>query len=744
MSKSDSPQAVAERVIEGAYPLDTMERIQPLLAGNITFGAEACTAILKAMPDDTSSLQGATPSLIDGVASQLYGLLFHVVRSGFDVGDLGPHLSAGLDLARVTCGVDLPSERRTAVLRRVLSQRGGQPSALPFVDESGTVRVLPLPQGIQPLLDRLGPDGEWQHLAVTSGAHRWLAPNVVTVGFQTARIEDLGPILNENFIWTAALLAHRKDSAEELAALARQTKPARARVTALFWALSRSDGELDVSDLTDDLSFSDVDHLIYAKCERVIGLLGDDVLAATVTRSLRAGDGGLRATLSLCCDAFPPTAVREMTDAIESSEHLGWEKAGECLGYHCAALFDDVIRRLEATDDLEQKRQLSVFLIGAVAGSTKTPEHIDAYIDVTAPTPNDTRRLFAAIAALPTDRAERVLVRCLDERPMPFKALTAIREGMSESFSREIAKRIAARHTERDLLIGVGANLVHLGDAFGDHLREAMGDVPLRKGLLDDMVLTHGARQRLTTARPPEAQSSLIHIEPVAGGDMGWESGSPPAISAAQWPRHRRSGLPLMHGFTIRLPEAYRTKGPERVAVSYFHPGDSESYPLGDVQPRIADVLAGGALEGDEEAHPFWCALEAYAQSVHPARVLYDDVLDHTHALIWHTESELSAKRCPMPITELPVGSSREAMHFDDFVDADEAGEPLGIVAESTRGFITLGWPPAPVQSDPEDLTDIGFSESVLEIETDVGGVNYGDGNCQICLENDLLDWACT
>jgi hypothetical protein len=57
---------------------------------------------------------------------------------------------------------------------------------------------------------------------------------------------------------------------------------------------------------------------------------------------------------------------------------------------------------------------------------------------------------------------------------------------------------------------------------------------------------------------------------------------------------------------------------------------------------------------------------------------------------------------------------------------------------------IQFGWPLHPVQNTEEELQERGFGPQVLEIEADVGGANYGDGNCQIDLARGLLDWACT
>jgi len=217
----------------------------------------------------------------------------------------------------------------------------------------------------------------------------------------------------------------------------------------------------------------------------------------------------------------------------------------------------------------------------------------------------------------------------------------------------------------------------------------------------------------------------------------GWEHGLPPGIAPEEWPRSRASGLPLMHGFTITVPEEFRVKGSERVALSYFHPGDSESYPSRSAD-RVAAIL-GGEPAGDE---PFWQALAAHAASRHPATVYLRDILEHDHSVMWHTAAVLERPRCPRPETDLPDGIDGKAMHLDNPV---AEAQPLYLTQEQpSQVLIQLGTPLHPVQCSEEELAEQGFGDRVMEIETDVGGANYGDGNCQIDLEADLLDWACT
>lgn len=46
----------------------------------------------------------------------------------------------------------------------------------------------------------------------------------------------------------------------------------------------------------------------------------------------------------------------------------------------------------------------------------------------------------------------------------------------------------------------------------------------------------------------------------------GWVFGLPPGITSEQWPLDPNNGSPLMHGFTLLLPDDYRVHGSEIVA----------------------------------------------------------------------------------------------------------------------------------------------------------------------------------
>jgi hypothetical protein len=221
------------------------------------------------------------------------------------------------------------------------------------------------------------------------------------------------------------------------------------------------------------------------------------------------------------------------------------------------------------------------------------------------------------------------------------------------------------------------------------------------------------------------------------GGSAGWEYGLPPGLTAETWPRHRSNGLPLVHGFTVRVPERYRVRGADLVALSYLHPGESESYPVNErLKTRIQAILRGEAPSRIEADQPFFRALAAHARAQQPHTQWFTDLLQQTHAIVWHTEAELGGPRCPRPTDPLPAGLDPETMHLDEPV---ESAQPLMFV-ERAPEYLTIQFGPPLhwIQAEAE-----GFGELTLQINDGVGHANYGSGNCQIDLEHTLLDWAC-
>lgn len=102
--------------------------------------------------------------------------------------------------------------------------------------------------------------------------------------------------------------------------------------------------------------------------------------------------------------------------------------------------------------------------------------------------------------------------------------------------------------------------------------------------------------------------------------DHGWVYGLPPGITSEQWPLDPVSGYPLMHGFTLLLPEDYRAHGADIVAVSFF--------------ATAPDHNDGGAPD-DPEIREAVLALPA-----HPRLSRMTDILDYEYAALLLTKAE--------------------------------------------------------------------------------------------------------
>ncbi len=223
------------------------------------------------------------------------------------------------------------------------------------------------------------------------------------------------------------------------------------------------------------------------------------------------------------------------------------------------------------------------------------------------------------------------------------------------------------------------------------------------------------------------------------GEAIGWMYGTPPGLTAAEWPRHRQGGFPLAHAFTVELPQAYRVRksadGRPYVAISFFHPGNAEA--VGFESPEgVAECFAG---EGDPEGDPFLAAIAAHVEALAATggdRLVHTfvDSLDHTHAVVFHTEESFRAERSTYP-TEVGPNDMSEI-----FETASEAATPIYVAAEGDRRDFSLGRPLHPMQGD-EAVAAMGYY--VLELSSEVGGANFGDGTAQYDLETGAFDWAC-
>ncbi|UWP85356.1 hypothetical protein [Dactylosporangium fulvum] len=125
----------------------------------------------------------------------------------------------------------------------------------------------------------------------------------------------------------------------------------------------------------------------------------------------------------------------------------------------------------------------------------------------------------------------------------------------------------------------------------------------------------------------------------------GWAGPDGPGIDVRTWPRSPRTGQPMVHCFTLRLPEAYRRRGPDLVAVAVFQWADELCFtePL----PEVQAVLAGRRADVAQPDHPFWAELGRSRR--HTQLQLADDGVASLFAMVWLDETELSGPRVTRP-----------------------------------------------------------------------------------------------
>ena len=141
----------------------------------------------------------------------------------------------------------------------------------------------------------------------------------------------------------------------------------------------------------------------------------------------------------------------------------------------------------------------------------------------------------------------------------------------------------------------------------------------------------------------------MLHreVNRTAPDNHGWVFGLPPGITPEQWPLDPISGYPLMHGFTIKLPEDYRVHGPEIVALSFFATAADQN----DGGARKRDGLFGAITTADapppDNRHllPFW----KHAKARHPRLHRMSDILDYEYAVILLTGAEFNGPLCQPP-----------------------------------------------------------------------------------------------
>ncbi|MBI5265125.1 MAG: hypothetical protein HY852_25305 [Bradyrhizobium sp.] len=313
----------------------------------------------------------------------------------------------------------------------------------------------------------------------------------------------------------------------------------------------------------------------------------------------------------------------------------------------------------------------------------------------------------------------------------------------------------------------------------------------------------------MTPAAPSTAYDLELLKEPPARGterDHGWCYGLPPGIAQEQWPLSPHDGFPMQHCFTLCIPEQYRTKGRDLVALTMF--ADQQHDDPKEVE-EVAEYLAADTVGPLRRADllPFW----KYRLNRHPMEFRMRDAIDRNYAAIWLTEAEFTGPLCTPPdlagnllLQQNPppswlekglaraVFDVRVGCHDSNYENCDgleqkywyrlfgripEVGHnAYGIAIAAREGDPNVGKPPRdeilhadepgnyiqPYGKEGEAIelkrfhgrNHLGgtmfpsqwtprYSPTYLEIEEEFGGFNFGAGNGQLDLATMAFEWAC-
>jgi hypothetical protein len=264
--------------------------------------------------------------------------------------------------------------------------------------------------------------------------------------------------------------------------------------------------------------------------------------------------------------------------------------------------------------------------------------------------------------------------------------------------------------------------------------------------------------------------------------DHGWVYGLPPGIESEQWPLDPVTGFPLMHGFTLKLPDDYRVHGEDIVAVSFFATAPDHNDGGAPDDPEIRGAVA--------------------ARPSHPRLSRMTDILDYEYAALLLTKTEYDGAFAtpPAPLALATADRPRwldiggASAFFEaaapyakkmfaappraDLAEnraialvprADDPNAGKGPQDEPTRRNAPTGYQPfyyyvggvpsrdnfrlhdwskdhapnhlggtmRPCQAVPE------MSPFYIEFEEYFGGYNFGGGNAQLDFRDMKFDWAC-
>lgn len=278
-----------------------------------------------------------------------------------------------------------------------------------------------------------------------------------------------------------------------------------------------------------------------------------------------------------------------------------------------------------------------------------------------------------------------------------------------------------------------------------------------------------GDAEKNTVSKIPNNNSSIIEGASIPDRPVdGWAGRCGPGIPWENWPRDSEIHSPMFHVLTIRVPQEYRQKSDEFVALSFF-----QGYADQDKPNPLIHLLS-------------------YEMIPHPQFTELTDIIDGKFGFIWLTEEEFSAgplypgegydvslerNHSNDGITDwedgdsisnyIPVNDGPNAWEDEDGIsnyvpawvverddpqggkrpnEYDEDGYISGMTDDSDwydelydklYSYSHFGGTCFPTQSTPE------LTPFYLELEEYPGMNLGGDGNLQLDLKTNVFDWAC-
>jgi hypothetical protein len=165
-------------------------------------------------------------------------------------------------------------------------------------------------------------------------------------------------------------------------------------------------------------------------------------------------------------------------------------------------------------------------------------------------------------------------------------------------------------------------------------------------------------------------------VDRSAADNQGWVFGLPPGIASHQWPLDPYTGYPLMHGFTLLLPEDYRAHGPDIVALSFFSIASDHNDGGPSIDEAMVAAVTGDSPPDDPRYRPFWRAPEQQ----HPRLYRMQDILGCPYALILLTRAEFDGPLCVPPViprNELAMDSRTKKISGTYSIDSEPRVEDI-------------------------------------------------------------------